>query len=87
MLRLLVGGVSPVGAGFTDNVLAQTNNLTKPALLGEQGKIGKIGELILALDRGGRELHLGKVRNHNSETRPYIKLDITLYFQPGEMST
>ncbi|MEQ8757116.1 MAG: hypothetical protein RID09_26815 [Coleofasciculus sp. G1-WW12-02] len=53
MLRLLAGGVPPVGAGFTDNVLAQTNNLTKPALLGEQGKIGKIGELILALDRGG----------------------------------
>ncbi|MEQ9238884.1 hypothetical protein [Coleofasciculus sp. E2-BRE-01] len=53
MLRLGAGGVPPVGAGFTDKVLVQTHNLTKPALLGEQGKIGKIGELMLALYRGG----------------------------------
>ncbi|MFP5272990.1 glycosyltransferase family 4 protein [Coleofasciculus sp.] len=31
-------GAEGVGAGLTDNILHQTDNLTKPALLGEQGK-------------------------------------------------
>jgi len=34
-------GNRAVGAGFTDKVLAQTPNLTKPALLREQGRYRK----------------------------------------------
>ncbi|MEQ8995700.1 MAG: hypothetical protein RID53_04245 [Coleofasciculus sp. B1-GNL1-01] len=34
-------GNRAVGAGFTDNILAQTHNLTKPALLVGTGEVQK----------------------------------------------
>ncbi|MEQ8757448.1 MAG: NFACT RNA binding domain-containing protein [Coleofasciculus sp. G1-WW12-02] len=78
-----VQGTRVVGAGFTDNVLEKTDNLTKPALVGEDGVVGagftdnvlertdNLTKPALVGEDGGGFSNIRVTTNDNSEKSPY----------------